>query len=188
MRPDLMLPLDCLPGLVPVGAPAVWRGESDWTVISVGHDEVHIVRHAGDDDICNGWEPLVDLALDLSAPPVDAQGWPLRIDGADVVAGMLARALGLDPSGGVLWRRAGASEWRLMVNRPGGQQAGPARLDSTERRFVVQAPVSDWGYTRGTERLWVEVPALATIDPSDPDAARLALAAVMRARVWEVER
>ena len=155
----LHLPLAQLPG----PAPVVWRGESDWMVLAVGHDEALIVRHAGDDDICHGWEPLADLALDLTDPPADTQGHPTRIDGLDLAAGMLARAMGLDPRGGVSWgRHSDLPNWTLA----GGHRANGYAWSPT------------FAAGRGG------IPALADIDPANPHADRLAMIAVFAAAPW----
>ena len=154
MRPDLMLPLDCLPGPVPVGAPVYIRDSgADAPSYVTGRAGAMLRLSGGSVGHFKPW----CLLLDISAPPVDAQGWPLRIDGADVVAGMLARAMGKGMSGQFF----AVGDLGYMLRGGLGQVA-----------YLTHHQVS----------------ALATIDPADPDAARLALAAVMRARVWEVER
>lgn len=104
------------------------------------------------------------LALDLSPPPL-VDGYPTRIDGLTVAASMLARAMGLDPTACrwhiKTWAGGGWWEWRLHpVLGPGFTGAD-----------TVGSPMA-------------HVPALASIDPQHPDAARLAMVAVLRARPW----
>jgi len=64
--------------------------------------------------------------LDLSPPPLDPAGFPLRIDGLDVAAGMLARALGVSPATPLIAFWAG--RWVLTVPHPG--RLGDAPLSS----------------------------------------------------------
>lgn len=91
----MRVPLSCLPGSLPVGAPRVRVYSCDMA----GHPE---------------WLPPEDIsveppqcpdcgrpqrwhqydALDLSAPPLDADGWPTRVDGYPIGLAMLARARG----------------------------------------------------------------------------------------------
>lgn len=165
MRPDLLLPLDCLPGPVPVGAPVSAvrgiDGERRTGVATEWHPR-NGLRVAWPDGAVYYLCSEDAGALDLSRPPVDADGYPTRVDGADVAAGMLARAYRMDLRQlglGVTWRHVAPGLWELSV--------------------------CGWGLVFGVDgRASVIVPALADIDPTDPDADRLALAAVILAAPW----
>lgn len=164
MRPDLLIPLSDLPGPVPEGAPRLYQTPTgDWMLWDA------LGRRCSSSDP-DGWtwqeRALTEtwpVAIDLSRPPVDANGYRTRIDGADVAAGMLARAYRMDLRQlglGVTWRHVAPGLWELSV--------------------------CGWGLVFGVDgRASVIVPALADIDPTDPDAARLALAAVIKAKPWE---
>lgn len=161
--PRLLVPLSDLPGRMPEGAPVRVRKEA--------------ARHAG---LCVALGPYErtlgyltiigrlrasELLLDLSPPPI-VDGWPEHIDGLDVAAAMLARAMGLDPSGGVLWQLAGDSRRTELLSGP---------------------PLVLWVLmTSDGECEWSgeEDPALLDIDPADPLAPRLAMAAMLRAHPW----
>lgn len=196
MHTDLLIPLAGLPGPVPEGAPVVatqdatlflpaagdWRIKAGWRGTVLGGDHIGWCDEDGKATLL--WDIAEDcgVRLDLSRPPADANGWPTRVDGFDVAAALLARAMGLDPAGGVIWRRIGRSDWRLSVREPGGQQAGSPSLDQYERRFVAELLSPALSSIQRMEGLWVAVPALADIDPKDPDADRLALVAVIKAK------
>lgn len=165
MDDRLLIPVSDLPGPLPLGAPAVCR-----VVIEGIHDDERTLRLMSPDDaasmVLDLHPSLVPRArpiyyLDLTPPPLDANGWPTRIDGLDVAAGMLAHAFG---SGGPAWlERVGDDVWQIRA---------PYAIFTT---FCAR-PVGMG---------WIHVAALADIDPTDPLADRLAMAACFRARVWE---
>lgn len=166
MCPELLLPLDCLPGPVPEGAPRLYQTPTgDWMPWDV------LGRRWSSSDP-DGWtwqeRALIEtwpVAIDLSRPPVDAAGYPTRIDGADVAAGMLARAMGLDPRGGVSWGRCfDLPHWTL---------AGGVKGNGRSWSLTFAGPLR-----RG------QPDTLSHIDPAAPDADRLALVAVIRAAPW----
>ncbi len=162
----LLLPVAGLPGPVPVGAPVVsyWgcpehgpQREGRWRWSHCRHED-HDAEHVE----CSDYD-----ALDLSAPPVDAAGYPLRVDGLDVAVGMLARALRMRPESGWTWSvyyggRGDEGVWTSL--RTGHAPHG--------RR---------WGYRA--------VPGLIDVEPAPdldgPLSPRLAIIACFRARVWE---
>ncbi len=94
----------------------------------------------------------------------------------------LARRVGLDPVGGVLWQRTGRTEWRLRVVLPAGLQAGLPGMDEYERRLHAEplnGPMRRLSRRPGSERLWLHSPSLAeTTDPRE--ALALALRDVAR--------
>ena len=150
MDERLLVPVSLLPGPLPAGAPQAGRCECSPEPVALPAGVLYG---------CCGTE---EYALDLSPPPTDAAGWPMRIDGLDVAAGMLARAMGrggpdsvtLGPDGLVFWF-------------DDGEPCTEVHIDGVVYRI-------------DSER----VPALADIDPADPLAPRLAMAAVLRAQPW----
>lgn len=168
--PRLLVPLSELPGPVPAGAPI----GSDWRDGAFGRYSGVLTGYPARE---TGWldvawdggtvsaQPPSQLALDLSPPPM-VDGWPEHVDGLDVAAVMLARACGLDPSGGVLWQLAG---------------------DSRLTNLLSGAPLVLWVLmTAAGEREWSEedVPALLDVDPTDPLAPRRAMATVLKLHPW----
>lgn len=157
----LYLPLDCLPGPVPVGAYA--RTDDRVSGVVMGHSTDSVL-------ICTGetstWQPISRVGLDISRPST-IDDHPAHIDGADVAAGMLARAMGLDPAGGMIFQLAGDSRRSDLLD--------------------VSPPLILWLLSTcsgDVEFSGEDIPALADIDPDHPDAARLALAAVILAAPW----
>lgn len=168
MIDPLLLPLDSLPGPVPVG---VWGRH-------------RYQDHAGDLGMIVGYHatgstkgwPIIDdgrarvfgppacspkeVEIDLRPPPL-ADGWPTRVDALPIVVGMVARALEIDEA--------------IMEVRPQGVGVAVIFRVGAEP-VVVFYPPSDGGFG--------SVPALADIDRNDPDRVRLALAAIVRAKVW----
>lgn len=114
-------------------------------------------RVLGDD----GEWMMDDAEIDLSAP-TDGE----RIDALPEVVARLARAMGLDPSEGVLFA--------LDVSDDGGW-----RLTTSDGwiRILPRA------VQRPTSRL-IGVPTLSSIDPTEPHATRLAVSAIVAARPW----
>ena len=88
----LLIPLADLPGPVPMGAPA-WFDGAPMTVLWARGDRVFLV-HA--DGYTGHAQKPEDVSLDISPPPL-IDGWPSRIDGADVATRALARAMGMEP-------------------------------------------------------------------------------------------
>lgn len=98
---DLLFPLSLLPR-VPDGAP-VWVTESvdGWAAqvarkhLDLGplSGKYRVIGHYSDSDgtFTAAIQPKY-LALDLSPPPL-VDGWPTRVDGADVLAGLIAHHL-----------------------------------------------------------------------------------------------
>lgn len=164
MCDHLLIPLADLPGPVPVGAPGAYDHSSGpRACVIVGHanGEVQALceRTGGGQWAVTAWPS--QYWLDLSPPPLDAAGWPTRIDGLDVAAGMLARALGRGAYAGVRW------------------------VGISEGRYWLSADVGSYFVGRGGGADTYEIPALLEIDRADVLAPRLAMAAVFRARVWE---
>jgi len=170
----LLIPLDVLPGLVPAGAPKAclcpWCEK--WVPLA-GSCECGC-------DLCN-----VDprQSLDLSPPPL-VDGWPTRIDGADVAAGMLARAMRMAQASS-----HSAAGWELEDHILGMywfQWTTPHRARSDKRRYrlLTIGRLIGWACREDDVDGWPCVPALADIDPADHLAPRLALAAVLRSQPW----
>jgi len=163
MTDPLLVPLNVLPGPVPVGAPVVidppdgmtpsvvlLGARGQWRVVAWPAGRAHFV--AADER----------LDLDLRAPPPDVDGWLTRIDGLDVAVTMLLRAL----------------------------TEGEGRPCSVGW-YGMEATTPTWALT--VDDVWVTfsrsaVPVLADIDPTHPDADRLAMAAVLRAQPWRDQR
>lgn len=104
--PRLIIPLDALPGVVSAGSPVVMTGYDGRSEVGQyvmatpsGHFAWSNGSHGG------SWAAGDRIALLLSPPPLDASGYPLRVDGVDVAARMLARAMGMEP-GPVTWLSA----------------------------------------------------------------------------------
>ena len=163
--PRLLIPLVPIPDMImhlPRGAPVEWNNQA-W--IYVGKDtrgHYHLVP----DDDNERWvrEEWGGISLDLSPPPL-VNGWPTRVDAYPVVEGMLKQALGL------------SSTCAFAVAY---STTGDAVLAFFERRELTVRVFSSIARTDG-----VHVPAIADINPADPLADRLALRALVMARVWE---
>jgi len=173
--PRLLVPVELLPGPVPVGAPVVTDDQDRRPVYGWSPGSVLVAREAGAE-----WYPAARVALDLS-PPDLVDGWPVRVDGLHVAAEMLGRAMRSEG-----WTGGTAGYWSA------------AALDRTLQRphapgLRVWLPIcyscrrAD-GWTEAGDRVltWCcdTVPALADIDYRDPLAERLAMAAVLRAAPW----
>lgn len=168
MADDLLLPVDLLPGPVPVGVPVVRMTDTNpamprgtlGLLLRWGACPEVLWAHP---KLGVGWCGELDrrlpkdLAVDLSPPPLDAAGWPARVDALPIVAGMVARAMGEDSREGVTWRFGGKDDWRLFIIMINGES-----------------------FTFGEK----QVPTLAHIDPAHPHADRLALIEVVRAGPW----
>lgn len=121
-----------------------------------------------------GFPPM----LDLSPPGLDPSGWPLAVDGLTVATAMLARALDGDMAGGAMWLPL--VDQRPIVDQRGA--GGPSVVGwvlSTGRR---RHHFYNCDYPGSFDRF---LPALASINPLDPLADRLAMATVFRTRPWE---
>lgn len=161
MSHDLLIPIECLPGPVPVGAPVFT--DDGVSGIVMGHSLGSVLICTGE---TSAWRPSSRARLALSRPST-IDDWPARIDGADVAAALLARAMGLDPAGGVIFQLAGDSRRSDLFN--------PSPLLILWLLSTCSGDVEFSGE---------DIPALADIDPQDPDADRLALAAVIRSKPW----
>lgn len=181
MTPALLVPLSSLPAPAPSGMPIAWPSAGSVTTSIVGptglsRTFIHVP----------GW------MVDLSPPPLDTNGHPTRIDALPVLVGMLARAMG-HPEGQhalhAIQRRVSGvvvTFWMLFTTPVMSYVQDPrAYTETTFSVINVGATTSTnhgaaprGGYGPG-------VPALATIDPTDPLAPRLALVALFAARVWE---
>ncbi len=156
----LLIPLDVLPGPLRVGAPVVTRYSCDVP----DHPKVTYSSPSASATYCpdcarpQRWNQ--GDALNLTPPETDAAGFPLRIDGFDVAAGMLARAMGVDPRARFLWFEG------LRLASLTGIGSG-AIFEPTKIRPGSRV-----------------VPVLADIDPTDPLAPRLAIVAIMWAKPW----
>lgn len=173
----LHIPLSILPASVPTGITLV---------LPTAHSNVYTVATPETAPFllsADGW------CLDLSPPPI-VDGHPTRIDALPVLVGMLARAMGhpegqhvfrtgsMRPDAWALetWARGqDSSTFTLFTHDIGaphdGTQHGGWTMAATETREII--------------RRLPRIPALASIDLTDPNAYRLALAALFTARVWE---
>ena len=164
----LHIPLSSLPAPVQIGAPLVLPTAHGDLYAIVPPEAVPFLL-AGD-----GW------CIDLSPPPIDADGHPARIDALPVLVDMLARARGHAPGQHVLMRsRQDPHGWVIETWRDDGTKdqscfsAAPigcrTMLDFSSRPCLVTPPV----------------PALASVDPTDPLSPRYTCVALVAARVWE---
>ena len=164
----LHIPLANLPAPVPTWTPTILHisGFS----ISTGYPGERIDRS----------DPSSRYDVDLSPPPIDANGHPTRIDALPVLVDMLARARGHAPGQHVLMRsRQDPHGWVIETWRDDGTKdqscfsAAPigcrTMLDFSSRPCLVTPPV----------------PALASVDPTDPLSPRYTCVALVAARVWE---
>ena len=176
----LHLPLSLLPGPVPMWTPGHYHSEvalmpsmrpshdrACWTV-SVRPIEEELA-------------PIERLSVDLSPPPIDANGNPTRIDALPVLVGMLARARGHAPGQSALYCvNPNTKAWLLETVHSNGSRDmsffGP--VDAGLRALAKFVPGQPAMATP-------PVPALASVPLTDPNATRLALAALFEARVWE---
>lgn len=150
-----------LPGPVPVGAYACTDDRVSGVVMGSTPGSVLICTGEA-----SAWWPNSRVGLDISRPST-IDDHPAHIDGAEVAAGMLARAMGLDPAGGMIFQLAGDSRRSDLLD--------------------VSPPLILWLLSTcsgDVEFSGEDIPALADIDPTDPDAARLALVAVILAAPW----
>lgn len=167
MTPDLMIPPSWLPGPLPMGAPVVATADTlaEWAPLTIGAGWRGVAlpdrEVAWLDDRGEAWgvAPPDDgaVALDLTPPAVDANGYPLCVDGLDVAVALLGRALGM----------AERPRWAEFRAKPFPHLA----LEGLRGAY---GDLSE-----------MEVPALADIDPADPLATRRAVIEVFRRRVWE---
>jgi len=184
----LLIPLDCLPGPVQVGAPFAYETRHGY-ITGVVAGRTPDGAALGVDTGCPhpwsvfGMPDVVDLYLDIS-PPLLVDGYPTRIDGAHVAAEMLARAMA--PEG---WTGGAAGHWSAAALDRTMQRPNPRGM-----RLWLPVDYSHPGpgpWTSADRRVlsWCcdDVPALADIDPASPNADRLALAAVLRARPWSAK-
>jgi hypothetical protein len=170
MDDRLLIPVTALPSPVPKGAPIA----EYWGCIEHGPQSLDRWRWSHcrhEDHDTEAVECSTYDALDLSPPPLDPAGFPLRIDGLDVAAGMLARVycgVPVGPASFVIYD-ARLQTWQLSALYWSG------RLFASDARYYGayhdQYPVP-------------AIPALADIDPTDPLAPRLAMVAIMRAGPW----
>jgi hypothetical protein len=168
----LLIPVSLLPGPLPVGC-ILWVDDPQVdlrcpAVLYIPPDAqtphmACVTLLCGDDSDETGQAMAFNVArlsLDLSPPETDLAGWPMRIDGLDVAAGMLARAMGANPAEALRWRVCGLGD-RLAT-------------------FLVDGLGRGWTSNDNRAAWWT----LADIDPTDALAPRLAMAAVLRARPW----
>ena len=186
----LHIPLATLPGPVPVGCPVYHPKygsgvlsepdeDGEYVAVFTCHevilDSPHVVRaivHA-----CN----MPGVCADLTPPPLDAQGWPTRIDALPVVVDMIARAMG-HPEGQSALTSNTEGTWALHTRWCDGQPR------SAEHRFnpdPIRGGVWRMGGINAPVRVSDPVTALASINPTDPLAARLAAVAILNAKPWE---
>lgn len=174
----LHIPLANLPAPVPTWTPTILHisGFS----ISTGYPGERIDRS----------DPSSRYDVDLSPPPIDANGNPTRIDALPVLVDMLARAMG-HPEGVRVFRGGSIrpSAWTLETWAHGENvstftlfthDVGAPHDGTTHGGWTMAATE-----TREIIRRLPRIPALASIDLTDPNAHRLALVALLAARVWE---
>lgn len=178
VTPDLLIPLAWLPGPLPVGTPVVataetmlhWPASGDWRILSGWRGAaLPLGEVAWMDAEGEPWGIAAPddgtVALDLTPPPTDAAGYPLRVDGLDVAAAMLARAMRLP--GSPAWLELHESDdapagyrVRLRAMRSGRWPLPSVYLDT------LAGP-------------------LPQVDPADPLAVRRLMVELYRRRVWE---
>lgn len=171
----LLVPVDLLPGPLPHGAPrrSACRRCGGFDVRAF----CSMCGDSGYDHYCNdGCQACggsACLHLDLFPPPL-VDGWPTDIDGVDVGAGMLARAMGADVTDG-------------PSHRFGWHRPYKARSSARDfRLLLVSGCVGFADRERACPRdRWHCIPTLADIEPTDPMASRFAVAAALRAAPWK---
>lgn len=187
----LHIPLTLLPAPVPMWTPGVFRVPDGATYFQVaicyptedGDMWVMEANRLGRPPIRLDI-PASDVLVDLTPPPLYPDGNPTRVDALPVLVGMLARAMG-HPEGQAtltLSVEAWGPCWTLLTAWFDGRErqathmffAGPSGCGGWKMNGI-SAPTNVCG----------PLPALASIDLADPNATRLALAALFAARVWE---
>lgn len=174
----LHIPLPSLPAPVQIGAPLVLP-TAHGNLYAIVPPEAAPFLLSGD-----GW------CIDLSPPPIDADGNPTRVDALPVLVDMLARAVG-HPEGVRVFRGGSIrpSAWTLETWAHGENvstftlfthDVGAPHDGTTHGGWTMAATE-----TREIIRRLPRIPALASIDLTDPNATRLALVALLAARVWE---
>ena len=144
--PGILQYPDCPPHSVSIGYPsqdgAMWIMEAN----NLGRPPIHLAAFAS------------DVFVDLSPPPIDANGHPTRVDALPVLVGVLARAMG-HPVGTSSLRRGRGIAWSW-------------RLDTVTADGVETTGFPDFDM-------------FAHFDIDDPLADRLAAVAILNAKPWE---
>lgn len=144
-----------------------------------------------------GFDPWDVLAMETSGP-ITASWWdnqwrpviPAYLGmGRALLCEVLARREGLPTWGGASFRQHGKHEWTLTGSPPPkGMTVGTPAMDETQRRYcAVRPPHAHTRRIRGTERLWIEVPALAAIPEEAPHELRRDRALVLAVEAINAE-
>ena len=190
----LHIPLALLPGPVPMWTPGSLDGGSGCAIMQTFNDG-ESYRTCPDDEYIQYTDGVNTydadrLYIDLTPPPLDAQGWPTRVDALPIVVWMIAKAMG-HPDGTTVFRagRMRPDAWGLETWRHGEDV-------STFTLFTHDIGAPHDGTTHGgwtmaaTEQREIlrrlpRIPALASINLTDPLAVRLAAVAILNAKPWE---
>ena len=106
----ISVPLSKLRTRAPQGAPVICHGAWEHIPHTLLHDFGDGIVTIAAQGLASREVDVRGVSLDLSEPTTD------RFDGADVAARMLAKAAGLDLSGGLLWshRRSEPLRWAYL--------------------------------------------------------------------------